>query len=161
MRQANIFIFLIIVCLLSSCAVKQPTVESSKTPDFVTYSVKTIKSIDIASDAVYTILGDLYKSGKITEEQKDDLIGTGVLVSTSLTMAKKSIYGYMWAIQINEDTTVTKDKVINDIIVVAKTFYKLKSEAAIVYKAATGNDIIIPDIFLFDTITDALLVKGE
>lgn len=150
--------FLVFMLLLAGCHHNiNPSPEVASDSKFVEYSIKTIKSIDIACDVIYTILGEMYKSGKITEAQKDELINIGNGVSASLRVAKDGVRAYMWAEQMSEKTTVTKDKAINDLIIAAKTFYKLRDQAAIIYKSATGKSIQIPDIFMFNTITDALM----
>lgn len=118
-------------------------------------SVKTIKSIDIVADMSFKILGDLYKEGIITEEQKVTLIKVGDVVRTNQNLARASLTSYMYADAMSANST--KDKLINTLVLSAKSFYKMKDEVAKTYSAATGKNIDIPDIFLFDTITSLLI----
>ena len=128
---------------------------------FVVYSVKTWKSIDISADAIYSALGDMYREGHITEVQKDKLITIGDAIHVALDSSKKTIIAYMWADQLNDGVDNTQDQVINSLVVLAQAFYSLRDEAQDAYKLATGNTLVIPDIFMFDALTSALIRESK
>lgn len=118
-------------------------------------SVKTIKSIDIVADMSFNILGDLYRQGVVTEEQKLTLIKVGDVVKTNQNLARAALTAYMYADGM--DANSTKDKLINTLVLSAKSFYKMKDEVSKTYSAVTGRDINIPDIFMFDTVANLLI----
>lgn len=124
---------------------------------FVEYSVRTWSSVDITADTIYSIFGELYKDGQITEEQKDTLIEIGNPIASGLKVSKKAIESYMWAMNINSNVESSQQMVINSLVVVVQAFYELRDEAEEIYKLATGEEIDIPDLVLFDQLTSALI----
>jgi len=166
-----------ILAMLFACSNKQAEVPANTTTDTVVVdttnattvevaepqldevlilnSVKTIKSIDIVADMSFKILGDLYTEGVITEEQKVTLIKVGDVVRTNQNLARAALTSYMYADKMSADST--KDKLINTLVLSAKSFYKMKDEVAKTYSGITGKDINIPDIFMFDTISNLLI----
>lgn len=157
MKRNVVIILLLNIFLISSCVTHQPKTDIVTDSKFVEYSVKTWKSIDITCDVIFNISGDLYKQNKINEQQKQKLIDIGNTLKTSLNIVKAGIESYMWAEQVNLPLNNSKDKLVNDLVIVVKSFYILKEQFSEIYKAATGQTIKIPDIFLFDTITNALM----
>ena len=121
-------------------------------------TVKTYKSIDIVAHMLYSTLGDLYKLGHVTEEQKLKLITLGNIVREQQALTKAAIESYMWSDVYTDTTSDTykRDKLINTLVKFVKAFYNMKDEVASTYKQVTGQDIKIPDIFMFDTLTDLL-----
>jgi len=152
------FSIIIMIFLLMSCGIKQPDVHQPSDDVFIKNSVKMWKSIDITADVLYTILGDLYKQNILNDDHRDRLILIGNVVKQNQEFAREAITSYLWAEQISVDSeNIQKDRVINTLILTAKSFYKMKDEISKVYSEATGKEINIPDIFLFDTITYAML----
>lgn len=147
-----------ILFTLMSCSVKSPDIHRPSQDPFIQNSVKMWKSIDITADVLYTILGDLYKQNILNDNHRDRLIVIGNVVKQNQEIAREAIISYLWAEQISEDSeNIQKERVINTLILAAKSFYKMKDDISEVYSEATGKEINIPDIFLFDTITQALL----
>lgn len=180
MRRLSIvrtIILIMIFAMLFACSNKQAEVPANTTTDtvvsdttnsstvevtepqldevLVLNSVKTIKSIDIVADMSFKILGDLYREGVVTEEQKLTLIKVGDVVRTNQNLARASLTAYMYADRMSADST--KDKLINTLVLSAKSFYKMKDEVSKTYSGITGKEINIPDIFMFDTISNLLI----
>ena len=151
--------YIVIFLLLVSCGVKQPDIYQPSEDIFIKNSVKMWKSIDITSDVLYTILGDMYKQNILNDSHRDKLINIGNVVKQNQELAREAIISYLWASQVSENSSenIQREKVINTLILTAKSFYKMKDDIAKVYSEATGKNIEIPDIFLFDAITESLL----
>ena len=158
----NYFLFFILAFVVA-CHPKEPNLTLPVNGTLVQNSVKTWKSIDITADFLYTVLGDMYKEGLIDEDKKESLIIIGNVVRQNQELAREAIVAYLWAAQIaeaSESDNIYREQIINTIVLTVKSFYKMKDEVAEVYSAATGKNIKIPNIFLFDTITDYLLNEG-
>lgn len=157
--QTRIFSLLLLMILLSGCHHIQPNTNESTDSKFVQNSLKTWKSVDISADMMYKILGDMYREGQINEAQKNQFIAIGNVIRDSLIVSKEAINTYIWAEQTNANISDSKTKAINALVISAKSFYKMKDEFIVIYKSITGQDIKIPDLFLFDTITDIMIRK--
>lgn len=145
-----------------SCGAKNPNL-TSKENTFIKNSVRVWKSIDITADALYTILGDLYKNNKITEEQKEKAIEYGKILKRNQELTKDAIVAYLWAAEINsqEDNKLTsenvyKERVINSLALSTYSFYDVKKEVISVYNNSTGESLTVPDIFISETLREYL-----
>lgn len=155
-NTAYLFMVIFVMALLSGCGPKpiDPTLPSED--KFAIYSFKTWKSVDIAADAIYKSFGDLYRDGKITEEQKDELIKIGEYVRESMIMARTAMEGYLWVLQTNENVDDKKEKVLNSLKGVIYAFNDMRDEAEKVYSMATGQQLNIPSPFIFEALASVL-----
>lgn len=117
---------------------------------------KTLKSVDIATDTTLKVLGSLYKDGKITDKQKDEIIKVGNEVRNGMEILKESLAAYAKAIENHQDEDEAYDQVIEDLKIALKAFKNLKDNAEELYKSVTGSDLPIPDIEMLDVISGLL-----
>ena len=131
---------------------------AAKKNTLVQNSVKLLYTADIASDMVYKILGDMYKHGYFTESQKDRFVKMGDAIVTTRRLSNEALIAYMWAVENSDESEQarTKEVLINTLVKFAKAFYAMKDDVASTYNDLTGQNLKIPDIFMFDTITSLL-----
>ena len=151
----------ILIFILYGCYHQNQAPGDFKSDDkIVEYSFKVIKSVDISTDAIYSVFGELYKQGKISETDKDKLIETGKTIREGLSLSREALVAYMWSKQVNENQPQTKQKVKNAIAITLKSFYQFKDEAEDLYKRLTGKDLDIPSVPMFETVVNMFIDEG-
>lgn len=148
----NLLVVLLVVLFSTSCATIKSAINDPKsinTDVVVLECVNAWKIMDHTADGVFSIMGELYKQGKISEEQKEHMINEGRLLRTELINTKAAITDYLWEKELGSGS---RDK-ITQIYLLAnivkgniQAYYKLQGVAKEMYKDATGGELYMPDV---------------
>lgn len=94
MKRVHIIIcFVFFIFFLTNCSV---SMISTDIPQFTQICVKTWKLYDISADISYTVAGELYRKGQISEVEKDLLIKQGNILYNYLASLKNKIQETIW-----------------------------------------------------------------
>ena len=117
---------------------------------FIEKAFKTWQSIDVALDMTYTILGDMYRDGQITETQKDKFIDVGRKVRVSMDEVKIGLAKYAEMIdKKSPEIETTKPTITAQIKGMVKMFFGLSDEVDAIYFQFSGNHIPYKSVFVF------------
>jgi len=132
--------------------IEQPTTKAELGQQFIDNSWKTYQSVDIAMDAVFKTLGDMYKNGQITKAQADTAIAMGKPVKASMKTVKSSLA----LMAQTKESIDAKKSVINNLVTVVKNFNSFKNDASNIYKSVTGMPLVVPNLSLFTELIEVL-----
>ena len=93
MKISYIIGCIIFIFFLSNCSINKI---NTNIPEFTQISVKTWKLYDVSAHASYTIAGELYTKGQISESEKDLLIEQGDILYIYLLSLKEKIQKTIW-----------------------------------------------------------------
>lgn len=93
MKISYIIGCIIFIFFLCNCSINKI---NTNIPEFTQISVKTWKLYDVSAHTSYTIAGELYTKGQISETEKDLLIEQGDILYIYLLSLKEKIQKTIW-----------------------------------------------------------------
>ena len=93
MKIVHIIICFVFIFFLTNCSVNSIYTDI---PQFTQICVKTWKLYDVSAHTSYTVAGELYRKGQISEVEKDLLIKQGNILYDYLASLKNKIQKTIW-----------------------------------------------------------------